>query len=90
MKGKLHEHTAGLIVGAFLGLWHLAWALLVAGGFAQGLLDWIYMLHFLNNPYRVAAFDVTTAAILVVVTSVVGYVAGWVLARLCNMMMKRK
>lgn len=90
MKGKVSEHTVGMVVGALAGLWHFVWAMLVAGGFAQGLLDWIYTIHFLNNPFRVAQFDVTTAVMLVIATSLIGYVVGWVLASLWNMMAKRR
>jgi len=81
---ELNKNRAGLIFGSFLGLWHLAWSLLVAANLAQTLLDWIYTLHFLNNPFRVAAFDFATAALLVSVTAVVGYIFGWVLALLWN------
>ncbi len=81
---KLSGHTTGLIFGAFLGLFHAAWAFLVAGGFAQELLNWIYGIHFLNNPFRVAVFDFTTAVVLIIVTSSVGYVAGLVFAAIWN------
>jgi heme/copper-type cytochrome/quinol oxidase subunit 4 len=82
---ELNKNRAGLILGSFLGLWHLTWSLLVATGTAQVLLDWIYYLHFLNNPFHVADFNVGTAALLIVITSVIGYVFGWVLALLWNM-----
>ncbi|OGG11842.1 hypothetical protein A2Z00_01535 [Candidatus Gottesmanbacteria bacterium RBG_13_45_10] len=90
MKGKLNAHCVGVIFGSFLGLFHLAWALMVALGFAQTILDWIYMLHFLNNPFRIAEFNVVTAATLVIFTAVVGYVVGWVFAMLWNMAPKNK
>lgn len=89
MKGKLHEHTVGIIVGAFVGLMHLVWSTIVALGFAQGLIDWIFGLHFLENPYVVSSFDMTKAATLVIVTSLVGYFMGWVFATIWNMVAKK-
>lgn len=76
----INKNSAGLILGSFLGGFHFLWALLVAVGGAQALLDWVFSLHFLNDPYRVAEFNVGTAAMLVIFTFVVGYVAGFCLA----------
>lgn len=91
MKGKMmSEHTAGMVVGSLFGILHAVWALFVASGFAQVYLNWIYGLHFLTNPFKVAPFDFGTAAMLVIVTSLVGYVVGWVLAVLWNMTAKKK
>ena len=67
MKGKLNAASVGLGVGAFAGLVHLVWALLVAAGYAQGWLDWIFNLHFLDNPFMVDVFDLGRATTLVVV-----------------------
>ena len=85
---ELNRNKAGLILGSFLGLWHVAWILLVATGIAQTLLDWISYLHFLNNPFRVAAFSLPTAALLVGITAIIGYIFGWVLAFLWNLFRK--
>ena len=67
------------MLGSFLGIFHLLWAILVAVGFAQPLLDFIYKIHFLNNPFTVGTFDVVNGALLVIITFLVGYVAGWFL-----------
>jgi hypothetical protein len=85
---EFNKNKAGLILGSFTGLWHFAWSLLVATGLAQTLLDWIYALHFLNNPFHVAAFSIGTAALLIVVTIAAGYIMGWVLAFLWNVFHK--
>lgn len=87
---KLSGNFVGLITGSFLGLVHLLWAVLVALGYAQGLLDWILGLHFLDNPYTVGEFAVSRALTLVVVTFVVGYVAGYLFTIIWNMMGKKK
>jgi len=81
---ELDKHKAGLVFGSVMGLWHLVWSLLVAGNFAQRLLNWIYQIHFLNNPFQVADFVFVRAVVLIVVTAVIGYVVGWVFAVIWN------
>lgn len=78
----------GLVFGALLGLWHLAWAGLVAAGVAQPLVDFILRIHFLELPVRIAPFDAALAAVLVIVTSLVGWIGGAVLALLWNQLHK--
>lgn len=79
-----------LIVGAFLGGFHLLWAILVAAGYAQAVLDWVYWVHFLSNPFMLDVFDPTRAVILVAFTFVVGYVGGYVFSLLWNNMCRTK
>lgn len=83
---KLNGHTIGLIVGILLGVWHAIWALLVMVGMAKPLLDFIYGIHFLSNPFIIRPFDMTTAVTLVVVTAGIGYVIGWAFAAIWNML----
>lgn len=85
---EMNKTRAGLILGAFLGLFHLVWAIMVAVGFAQAILDFIYKIHFLNNPFTIQAFSVGNAALLVLVTAAVGFVGGWILAFLWNALRK--
>jgi len=70
--------------GAFLALWHTLWALLVWLGAAQWLLDFIFRLHMITPPYKVASFDFLTAAGLVLMTAISGYAFGWVIAFIWN------
>jgi len=89
MKGKANNNTWGLIGGIFLGGLHLFWALLVASGLAQVLMDWIFQLHMVRPIYTIAPFDALLALILVVLTFVVGYIYGWVFAAICNAFCKK-
>jgi hypothetical protein len=84
MKEMFDKHKAGVALGLILGLWHLTWSLLVASGQAQVLIDWIFRLHFIQPPYTITQFSVGTAATLIVVTSVLGYVLGWLFAAIWN------
>lgn len=71
---------AGFAFGIVLGLYHLGWALLVAVGAAQPVIDFILQLHFVEPFLQLQPFDVATAAMLVGVTSLVGFVLGAVCA----------
>ncbi len=86
---KLSEHQTGLVLGAFFGLMHAVWALVVSLGFAQTWLDFVLGLHFLENPFVVSAFDMQKAVMLVAVTAGVGYVAGFVFAKVWNLVMTK-
>lgn len=81
---KLNPNNTGLSLGGLLAIWHASWSALVALGFAQTLLNFVFSIHFLTNPYRVREFNLGTALTLVVVTFVVGYVVGWVFAMIWN------
>lgn len=87
---ELDKNEIGLIVGVFFGLIHLTWAVLVAAGFAKTVLDWIYGLHFLSNPFKVQEFNVTNAFFLVVVTFAAGYVLGWIFTAVWNWLAEKK
>lgn len=62
------------------------WSLLVALGLAQLVVDWIFRLHFIQPPYTITGFNLGTAAILIVVTSVIGFVMGWLFAAIWNLL----
>jgi hypothetical protein len=84
----MNPWRAGLVIGAFLGLFHAAWASLVAAGAAQPLADFILRIHFIDLPFKVAPFDLPTAALLVLVTSAIGWFGGVFLALLWNRLHK--
>ncbi|MDP1719227.1 MAG: hypothetical protein Q8L24_02260 [bacterium] len=81
---KLNPSRVGLVGGSFLGLWHLGWSILVAVGLAQSALDLILKLHFISPVFSIGDFNIVTAVILLVVTFVLGYIGGVVLAVLWN------
>lgn len=87
---KLDQNKTALSFGIFFATMHIGWALLVALGLAQRLMDFIYNLHFLNNPFNVLSFDLATAAMLTIVTFVVGYVMGWFFAFIWDMLLIKK
>ena len=81
-------HKVGLVVGLFVALIHALWSAFVAVGYAQGFLDFIYGMHFLQNPFIVQPFNLTIAVGLVIVTLIIGYISGAIYAWLWNKLHK--
>ena len=80
----IRPHAAALVLAILLGTWHLLWAVLVAVGLAQPLIDFILWIHFIRPVYVVERFNVGTALLLIGVTAAVGYGIGWCFAVLWN------
>lgn len=74
----------GLVLAVLLGALHLFWALLVAVGWAQPVLNFIFWLHLIKPSYLVEPFHAGIAALLVAVTCAIGYVMGYTFAALWN------
>ena len=74
--GYVSPNRLGLSVAVVLGAWHAVWALLVAGGVAQRVIDFAYALHALKTGAVVGPFDPLQASLLVLVTAVLGYLTG--------------
>jgi hypothetical protein len=81
------KSKVGLVFGLLLALFHLTWALLVALGWAQRLIDLVFRLHFIEPPYRIMPFRIEVAAGLVALTALTGFVTGWVLAAIWNVLL---
>jgi len=80
----ISKNKLGLVVGGFIGLCHVVWSLLVAIGFAQALIDFVFRVHFIQPPWVIAPFRADLAFALIAITSIIGYVMGWVLAAMWN------
>ncbi len=80
----MSEKKVALVLGSFAGLMHLVWSVLVALNWAQPVLNFIYNLHSLTNPFRVLPFDFMRSLALIVVTFLVGYAVGYIFATLWN------
>ena len=81
---KLNPHRVGMALGGLYGFWHLTWSLLVLVGLAKPFLDFLLSMHFLQVTYAVSPFTPLKALGLIVVTSGLGYLLGYVLAWLWN------
>jgi hypothetical protein len=80
----VNPNKAGLVLGVMLGGWHLLWVLLVAVGWAQPIINFYFRIHFLAPSWTVQGFNAGIAAILILVTSVLGYAGGYILGALWN------
>jgi len=77
-------NKTGLALALLLGGFHLIWAMIVASGFAQPLIDFIFWLHFIRPVYVIETFDSLRAAGLVLLTATIGYAIGSAFALLWN------
>ena len=84
----LNKNVIGLLTGLLIAGFHFLWLVIVAFGFGKIVLDWIYWLHFLNNPFQIAAFDIGRAVLPLLFTFIVGYILGWICTAAWNMYIK--
>lgn len=84
MNTHISPVKAGAALGVLFGGVHVVWAVLVALGWAQPLLNFVLWAHMLVVPSLVKPFDFTAAVTLVIVTTVIGYVVGYCFALAFN------
>jgi hypothetical protein len=82
--GHVDPNRLGIVTAVMLSAWHGAWMALVAAGVAQRVADFVYRLHGVKAEMVVEPFDAGGAALLLLVTAVLGYVAGASAAALWN------
>lgn len=85
---ELHTQKVALTVALFISGWHVIWSILVITDIAQPLLNFVFWLHMIANPYHVTGFNIIQSLFLILITFVFGYVFGWIFAWLWNNMHK--
>lgn len=58
--------------GFGLSILHLVWVLIVASGWAQPIMDYIFKIHMLNSPFIAQPFNFSYAIQLLAITFGVG------------------
>jgi hypothetical protein len=84
MTPTLNVTKAGFVFACVIGGWHLCWSALVAAGLGQKAIDFILWMHFIKPIYMIEPFDAWRAAILLIVTTVAGFLVGSIFALLWN------
>ena len=80
----INPNKAATTLAILLGGWHLCWALFVATGAAQPLINFVFWLHFIKPVYVVGSFDLAIAFLLIAVSAALGFVVGFVFSVLWN------
>ena len=75
----------GLVFALFMAACHTMWAMLVATGWAQPVIDFIFWAHFIQPLYTIAPFSIWISLVLVTVVSAVGFAMGYVFALIWEM-----
>jgi len=78
------------VLAAVTGGFHLGWAVLVALGWAQPIIDFIFWAHFIKPIYLIEPFEIGRAVILLVLTSAVGFAIGAAFALIWNALHKER
>lgn len=76
---------SGLAFGSLIGSCHFLWAVLVVLGWAQGIVNFVFWIHFIRPIYVIEPFHAGVALALVAVTTTIGFLIGLVFAQLWNL-----
>ena len=83
---QINSICLAIVVGLFLAVVHIAWATLVAVGWAQPLMNFA---HFITPPYHIEPFELLRAVVLVGFVFVIGLLVGAGGGLLWNMLASR-
>lgn len=81
---QISKNKTGLTFGFLISFMHLIWSLLVALGLAQMLVNFVLNMHMIGLPIFIMPFSLIKALVLIIITFVVGYIFGWLMAYFWN------
>lgn len=90
MNMQINKNKTGLTFAFLISSMHLFWSILVALGIAQVLVDFVLNIHMLKVPVIVMPFNLVSTLLLVIITFIVGYIFGWLMAFFWNKCFKDK
>lgn len=80
----LNPKKTALALGKLVGGMHLVWAIVVALGWGQSLVNFSQWAHMVAVPIVVKPFDISAAITVIVVAAIVGCVVGYAFAHIWN------
>ena len=80
----MNAWRTGSVLGLVLGGWHLCWSILVALGWAQPVVNFVFWMHFIKPIYVIEPFEIGRAVVLTLVTAAAGFVFGFLFALIWN------
>lgn len=84
MAKHLSVFRTGLVLAIVVGGFHLCWSILVALGWAQSMIDFVFWIHFIKPIYVIEPFTVAIAAMLAAMTASIGFLIGSIFALVWN------
>ena len=73
----INVNKTGLVIAALIGGGHVVWVALVAAGWAQPVINFVFWAHMIRPIYVIQPFDAVAAVTLLVISSVWGYIFGY-------------
>ncbi len=80
----INTHKVGLVFATIFGGGHVVWSLFVLLGWSQPIVNFIFWAHMVQTPPIVGSFDIIASGTLIVLTAVLGYVVGNIVAIVWN------
>ena len=84
----IHPSRAGLVLALIAGGLNSMWSLIVAMGWGQALINFIFWVHFIKPVHEIEPFNIGTALLLVLVATCIGFAVGNGFAMLWNKLYK--
>ncbi|MBI5470676.1 hypothetical protein HY968_05185 [Candidatus Kaiserbacteria bacterium] len=81
---QLNVQKTALTTAIFLGGFHIVWSLIVVLGWGQSIYDFVLYAHMIHMPIVIGPFDLAAAAVLIIITAIIGYVIGYAFAYIWN------
>ena len=85
---EINKNKTGLTFGFLISFVHLCWSILVALGIAEVWLNFVFSMHMIDMQTTVMPFNLAKTIGLIIITFIVGYILGWLVAFVWNKCLK--
>ena len=86
---RISPGKCALAFAIVFAVFHLAWTILVAAGWAQPVIDFVLWMHFIKPIYMIEPFEIIRAVALLIVTAATGLILGALFAGVWNALRAR-